>query len=149
MFAFFLATGDMAEFIPAVQGPKVDIPTFNSLAHNSSVCFRKAIALIVADPEVLLRFTEYFDNIMRTNRVKKGIKAGTTIAQYITDFTAINSFGPSIKAYIYDQPLVGWRTGAPKQELWDSFTQGGGSYLKKQKRKTSRRKSKKHRRSHR
>jgi hypothetical protein len=119
MFAFFLIF-DPSGFEPVTQDKKIDVDTFNKLAHNSQHCFEK-IYRILHLPEnnnVLKKFEEDFTQL---DMNYYGIKPGTTCAQYLHDFKQLNLDINAVKYYIYDQPLVKWKQGVPKESLWKSF----------------------------
>ena len=118
MFAFFLAKGDTAGFKDADQSKTIGVENFNILVHNTQTCLKKALASIEDDPKILERFGEFFLKIMKAKREQRGIKKGTTFAEYIRDFKKINESENYVKAYIYDNPLRGYSDGKPRLPLW-------------------------------
>jgi len=118
MFAFILAIGDIAGFIPADQTKKINEANFNILAHNTQLCCMKSILYLESNPEIQAQFEKDFSSLMNNERVERGLKEGTTLAQYISDFKKINDHLNCVKAYIYDQPLHGHKDGKPRPDLW-------------------------------
>ena len=118
MFAFILAIGDIAGFIPADQTKKINEANFNILAHNTQLCCMKSILYLESNPEIQEQFEKDFSSLMNNERVERGLKEGTTLAQYLNDFKKINDHLNCVKAYIYDQPLHGHKDGKPRPDLW-------------------------------
>ena len=118
MFAFFLAKGDTAGFKEADQTKTISVENFNILVHNTQTCFNKAMTYLEGDPKILERFEEFFKKLMKAKRDQRGIKKGTTFAEYIRDFKKINESDNCVKAYIYDNPLRGYSDGKPRLALW-------------------------------
>jgi hypothetical protein len=118
MFAFFLAKGDTAGFKEADQTKTISVENFNILVHNTQTCFNKAMTYLEGDPNILERFEEFFKKLRKANREQRGIKKGTTFAEYIRDFKKINESDNCVKAYIYDNPLRGYSDGKPRLALW-------------------------------
>lgn len=118
MFAFLLAIGDTADFTPANQSKKIDMVNFNKLAHNTQTCCAKSIYYVESNPEIQEQFEKDFFHLMEEERIEKGIKQGTTCAQYLSDFKKINESLDSVKAYIYDLPLRGYKDLKPRSPLW-------------------------------
>ena len=122
MFAYFLAINETSKFTKVVQIDKIDILNFDKLAKNTQECARKSLEILDKNPEVYKKFKEDFDILMKEpiERITKGIRKNTTITEYITEFKTLNDNISAVKHYIYDQPLLGWRT-KNKQRLWDSY----------------------------
>jgi hypothetical protein len=123
MFAFFLAIGDEAGFQIVDQTKKIDNPNFDKLWQNTNLCFTKCVP-IIARPDIYPLFEQEFNTIMTSidpneNAAYYGIKPGTTVDKYLNDFITINGNAKAVKFYIYDLPLVGYKVGAPKQNIWD------------------------------
>jgi hypothetical protein len=123
MFAFFLAIGDEAGFQIVDQSKKIDNINFDKLWQNTRVCFNKCLP-ILQRPDIYSLFAQEFNTIMTSidpneNAAYYGIKPGTTVNTYLNDFIKINGNEKAIKFYIYDLPLVGYKVGAPKQNIWD------------------------------
>jgi hypothetical protein len=136
-FAFLLANNMITPEFQLVSTikPKIDVEEFNKFAINTQLCCRIGLKIINSNPDIKAKFKRDFDLL---NKKQYGIVDGTTVDQYLQQFSEINEDIATVKYYIYDQPLRGWPQGAPKEELWGSFVQGGKRKNKKS--KTKRRK---------
>ena len=136
-FAFLLANNMITPEFQLVSTikPKIDVQEFNKFAINTQLCCRIGLKIINSNPDIKAKFKRDFNLL---NKKQYGIVAGTTVEQYLQQFSEMNEDIATVKYYIYDQPLRGWPQGAPKEQLWQSFVQGGKR--KKKKSKTKRRK---------
>ena len=117
-FAFFLAINELSEFTDVNQKNKIDKDNFDKFVINNMACLTKILQHIYKNEEVYKSFKYYFTKLHKENREYYGIKLNTTVEQYFRDFSIINNKRTFVSAYVYDQPLVGYNSDAPRPELW-------------------------------
>lgn len=128
MFAYFLAIDEVDEFKMVDQRKPIDTDNFERLVYNNKVCLGKALVALERDPEAMASFTEYFTRwygkknaLVEGWRKKAGIKPDTTTEDYLSDYKWMNDQTDFVRAYVYEQPLVGYLDDEPmtqRPSLW-------------------------------
>ena len=123
MFSFFLVIDDTHLFEKVDQTKKINEENFNKLTKNTQNCFTKSLEIIKGNKDVLELFKTEFNYIKDFEADYYGISKAKSMSfnKYISDFVKINNNLTSVKHYIYDLPLKGWRKSAPKEILWESY----------------------------
>lgn len=140
MFAFFMYLGDTGSFQVVDQAKKIDIENFKLLSNNTYTCGLKSIKVLRENPDVYAKFKEDFNALVPD--AEYGIKPGTTLEKYLSDFEKLSL--KSAMYYMYDQPLVGYKPKSAKPDIWVDETlklydgQGGSRKTRRNIKKRSR-----------
>jgi len=118
LFAFFIFQGKEAtEKLKKVHvEKKVTVENFSNYAHNTFQCLQQFLSLLKTNNDIYECMTQSFRQL---DKKRFGIQPRITFSRFIRDLSQLDM--KSVKYYIYDNPLKGWKQGEPKTELWESI----------------------------
>jgi hypothetical protein len=117
LFAYFIYKEDVKDFKKVKVNQKVTVSNFSDYAFNSYQCLQKFFQVLKDNPKVMTRLEEKFKTV---DKKMYGIRPRTTARQYLKEFAELPF--QAVLYYIYDNPLKGWKHGAPRPELWEFVT---------------------------
>ena len=131
-FAFFLYTGDTAEFKTVSFDGTFKGVQFKNYVNNSYHCFHKILKLLKKKKyeNVYTAFENDFNNSSSTPRKKYGIKRGTTFQQFLQDAEKI-----PYEQFYYEMGENYDSYGEDLGEGHDQFERKGNEFFEQQKKK--------------
>lgn len=129
LFAYFMYLQDLDGFIPVTvetepttkdirkQKKKVSPKNFLEYSQNTYQCLLKFLHLMNENVEVRKQFQTKFLELKKNDKKQTyGIKKTTTFPRFLDDLSKLDL--ASVQYYIYDNPLIGWKTKSPRPALW-------------------------------